>query len=63
APMEKIFQDFDETPLAAASIGQVHRATLRSKRKNVPVIVKIHRPNLAEACKRDLDLIKVVAKV
>ncbi|NEQ14021.1 MAG: AarF/ABC1/UbiB kinase family protein, partial [Moorea sp. SIO3E2] len=48
APMEKIFQDFDETPLAAASIGQVHRATLRSKRKNVPVIVKIQRPNLAE---------------
>ncbi|NEP64015.1 MAG: AarF/ABC1/UbiB kinase family protein [Moorea sp. SIO2C4] len=63
APMEKIFQDFDETPLAAASIGQVHRATLRSKRKNVPVIVKIQRPNLAEAFKRDLDLIKVVAKV
>ncbi|NEP50344.1 MAG: AarF/ABC1/UbiB kinase family protein, partial [Moorea sp. SIO3C2] len=61
APMEKIFQDFDETPLAAASIGQVHRATLRSKRK--PVIVKIQRPNLAEAFKRDLDLIKVVANL
>ncbi|NEO40558.1 MAG: AarF/ABC1/UbiB kinase family protein [Moorea sp. SIOASIH] len=63
APMEKIFQDFDETPLAAASIGQVHRATLRSKRKNVPVIVKIQRPNLEEAFKRDLDLIKVIAKL
>ncbi|WP_229415158.1 ABC1 kinase family protein [Moorena bouillonii] len=61
APMEKIFQDFDETPLAAASIGQVHRATLRSKRK--PVIVKIQRPNLAEAFKRDLDLIKVVVNL
>ncbi|NEO74322.1 AarF/ABC1/UbiB kinase family protein [Moorena sp. SIO3H5] len=61
APMEKIFKDFDETPLAAASIGQVHRATLRSKRK--PVIVKIQRPNLAEAFKRDLDLIKVVANL
>ena len=63
APMEKIFKDFDETPLAAASIGQVHRATLRSKRKNVPVIVKIQRPNLAQAFKRDLDLIKVVANL
>ncbi|NEO79809.1 AarF/UbiB family protein [Moorena sp. SIO4G3] len=61
APMEKIFQDFDETPLAAASIGQVHRATLRSKRK--PVVVKIQRPNLAEAFKRDLDLIKVVVNL
>lgn len=63
APIEKIFQDFDETPLAAASIGQVHRATLRRKRKNVPVIVKIQRPNLKEAFQRDLDLIKAIAQI
>ena len=29
-PVEKVFEDFDEEPVAAASIGQVYRATLRT---------------------------------
>ncbi|NET43202.1 AarF/ABC1/UbiB kinase family protein [Okeania sp. SIO2B3] len=62
-PIEKIFEFFDEQPLAAASIGQVHRAVLRKKKKLIPVVVKIQRPGLAESFKRDLDLIKVLANV
>ncbi|NEN90001.1 MAG: AarF/ABC1/UbiB kinase family protein [Okeania sp. SIO3H1] len=62
-PIEKIFEFFDEQPLAAASIGQVHRAVLRKKKKLIPVVVKIQRPGLAESFKRDLDLIKVLVNV
>lgn len=62
-PLESIFHDFDETPLAAASIGQVHLATLRSKKKDTPVIVKVRRPGLEESFKRDLDLIKFFANI
>ena len=63
APPEKIFQDFDEEPLAAASIGQIHRAKLRKGKKTVQVVVKVQRPGLEEAFKRDLDLIRVVANI
>ena len=41
-PIERLFLEFDEQPLAAASIGQVHRATLPNGRK---VAVKVQRPN------------------
>ena len=62
APIEKIFESFDEQPLAAASIAQIHRAVLLTKKdkkdKKIPVVVKVQRPGLADAFKRDLDLIK-----
>src|SRR5690349_13750328 len=41
-PIERLFVEFEETPLAAASIGQVHRATLPNGRR---VVVKVQRPN------------------
>lgn len=48
-----LFGDFDETPLAAASIGQVHRATLRST--GAAVAVKIQFPGVAASIDADLD--------
>src|SRR5919106_571565 len=42
--LEKLFLEFDEQPIAAASIGQVHRATLPN---GVRVAVKVQRPNAA----------------
>ena len=60
-PLEKVFDDFDEEPLAAASIAQIHTAVLRNKKTRV--IVKVQRPGLEQAFKRDLNLIKLFIKV
>ena len=49
-----LFRDFQETPLAAASLGQVHRAQLYSGEE---VVVKIQRPGLRQLF--DLDLVAV----
>ncbi|WP_205718741.1 AarF/ABC1/UbiB kinase family protein [Actinomadura sp. WMMA1423] len=48
-----VFASFDRTPLAAASIAQVHRATLRSGEE---VVVKIQRPGVRAVVERDLDI-------
>lgn len=48
-----LFGEFEETPIAAASIGQVHRATLRSTGQKVAV--KIQFPGVAESIDSDLD--------
>ena len=48
-----LFDEFEETPIAAASIGQVHKATLKSSGK--PVAVKIQFPGVAESIDSDLD--------
>lgn len=56
--INKIFESFDEQPLAAASIAQIHTAVLR--KKQIPVVVKIMRPGLEEAFRRDLDLMKAL---
>jgi len=50
-PLERVFARFDEQPLAAASIGQVHRARLRS---GEDVAVKIQYPGVAEAIESDM---------
>src|SRR5207249_3080603 len=50
--VSKAFSRFDETPLAAASLGQVHRAALRDGRE---VAVKVQRPNVREQVVRDLE--------
>ncbi|MEM9220065.1 MAG: AarF/UbiB family protein [Cyanobacteria bacterium P01_F01_bin.150] len=62
-PLEQVFRTFNEVPLAAASIGQVHLATLRSSKKDIPVIVKVQRPGLKEFFKRDLDIIKFFVNI
>lgn len=50
--LEEVFSEFDPHPIAAASIGQVHRARLR--RNGVEVAVKIQRPHIATIMSRDL---------
>lgn len=57
-PLEAIFSDFEETPFAAASIGQIHRAVLRSK--GVAVAVKIRRPGIVEAMRGDIRFVTAV---
>ena len=50
-PLERAFARFDDKPLASASIGQVHRATLPSGEE---VAVKIQYPGVADAIRADL---------
>ncbi|RWA13792.1 hypothetical protein EKO27_g1284 [Xylaria grammica] len=52
-----MFEDFEETPIAAASIGQVHRGTLKSGEK---VAVKIQFPGVADSIHSDLDNISML---
>ncbi|CAB4566044.1 MAG: hypothetical protein F2545_06065 [Actinobacteria bacterium] len=54
APIEKMFAAFDEEPIAAASIGQVHRAILRTPEGEKAVAVKVQYPGVAEAIDADI---------
>lgn len=63
ASLEEKFCYFEETPMAAASIGQVHRAHLcpePGQTEPPPVVVKIQRPNILEIVEIDLKAIRVV---
>ena len=51
APVEAVFADFDDVPLSAASIGQVHACTLRDGRR---AVVKVQRPGIRAQMARDL---------
>ncbi len=62
APLTEIYDSFDETPLAAASIAQVHRAVLRHEEGPKQVVVKVQRPNIADTVARDLDLLHTLAR-
>jgi len=55
-----VFEQFDETPLAAASIAQVHVAKLRS---GEDVVVKVIRPGVREKIERDLEVMYVIARL
>jgi len=59
-PVTEVFQEFDETPLAAASIAQVHVAKLRS---GEDVVVKVIRPGVREKIVRDLEVMHVFARL
>lgn len=59
-PLSRAFSRFDETPLAAASIGQVHRATLPSGEE---VAVKIQYPGVAEAIAADLANVDLLERL
>ena len=57
-PLGEIFGDFQQTPLAAASIAQVHVATLKNGQE---VIVKVLRPLMKEVIERDLEVLEALA--
>ncbi|MDQ1362316.1 MAG: ubiquinone biosynthesis protein [Pseudomonadota bacterium] len=55
-----LFASFDETPLASASIAQVHAATLHDGRS---VVVKVLRPNILPVIRRDIGLLYIIASL
>lgn len=57
--LSKAFQEFEVEPIAAASLGQVHRAVLRNGRC---VAVKIQRPGIRERIADDLDVLDDLAE-
>jgi ubiquinone biosynthesis protein len=58
--VDEVFAEFDWQPLAAASIGQVHRARLHGGQQ---VVVKVQRPGIADSVNRDLDVLNQLATV
>lgn len=57
-PVTELYASFDETPLASASIAQVHAARLPDNRE---VVVKVLRPNVARNIRRNLELLDALA--
>lgn len=57
-PVAELFQAFDETPLASASIAQVHAARMHDGRE---MIVKVVRPGIETVIRRDLGIMYVLA--
>jgi ubiquinone biosynthesis protein len=58
APPEKLYEYFDPTPLAAASLAQVHRAAVDGEE----VVVKVQRPNIEPRVRADLLILKRAAR-
>jgi ubiquinone biosynthesis protein len=59
-PLEEIFAEFDDEPLAAASIAQCHGARLPDGQE---VVVKVLRPGVRKQIRRDLDLMYALARL
>ncbi|MGD0837849.1 MAG: AarF/UbiB family protein [Polyangia bacterium] len=59
-PIEQIFAEFSVSPIASASVAQVHKARLPDGRV---VAVKVRRPDVLEICSFDLAVIKGVARL
>ena len=57
--LHTVFPEFDPEPLAAASLGQVHRATLRDGRQ---VVVKVQRPGIRTQIAEDIDVLSGLAE-
>ena len=58
-PWEDVFESIDPQPLAAGTIGQVHRARLEGGER---VVVKVQRPSAADDIMRDLGLLELFAE-
>ncbi|MDW8059021.1 MAG: AarF/ABC1/UbiB kinase family protein [Thermomicrobium sp.] len=59
-PLERLYATFDPEPLASASIGQVHAATLPT---GTSVIVKVRKPGIAETIEEDLAILRDIAEL
>ncbi|MDI6801780.1 MAG: AarF/ABC1/UbiB kinase family protein [Thermodesulfovibrionales bacterium] len=60
SPLREIFTRFDEKPVAAASIAQVHRARLLD---GSDVVVKVQRPDIREQIESDINILSYIAKL
>lgn len=60
APVDELFAEFDNTPLASASIAQVHAARLKSGEE---VVVKVVRPGIRAQIERDLKLLTSLGRL
>jgi len=60
APIEELFREFAEQPLAAGSLAQVYDATTRDGKD---VVVKVKRPNIERMVLADIDLLHYLAKL
>jgi ubiquinone biosynthesis protein len=58
---DQLFEHIDETPLAAASIAQVHRARLLTDDGVEDVVIKVQRPGIAQKIAGDLDILHTLA--
>lgn len=59
APADEVFATFEHTPIASASIGQVHAARLKS---GEDVVVKVQRPSILALVETDLDIMRMQAR-
>ncbi len=59
----ELFADIDETPLASASIGQVHKARVRIDDAELDVVIKVQRARIRGTIERDLDLLYILARL
>ncbi|MGA8277593.1 MAG: ubiquinone biosynthesis regulatory protein kinase UbiB [Rhodanobacteraceae bacterium] len=60
APLASLYAQFDDVPLASASISQVHAASLAGGRE---VVVKVLRPDIHARVARDLDLLRAIGEL
>ncbi|MGQ0697139.1 MAG: ubiquinone biosynthesis regulatory protein kinase UbiB [Panacagrimonas sp.] len=63
-PVGELFNEFDEVPLASASVAQVHTARLKPEAANdpgFPVVVKVLRPGVEVSIRKDIELLRVIA--
>lgn len=58
-PLASLYAEFDETPIAAASVGQVHAARLPG---GTPVVVKVQKPGIAAQVEEDLAILTQIAR-
>ena len=59
-PITEVFEQFDDVPLASASIAQVHAARLRDGRS---VVVKVVRPGILRTIRADLEILHLIANL
>ncbi len=60
APIDTLFASFEDKPIAAASIGQVHNAVLPGGDR---VVIKVQRPSLDRIIETDLDILRILAEL
>jgi len=60
APIDELFQNFEERPIASASLAQAHRARIRD---GIEVVVKVQRPDIEKVIQADMDILRDLARL